>query len=216
MEDPLKQLPDILNKGRLKTIAFKEDHRQKVLHKIRGLNKPPAPKSLWYHWFHQSLSLALGVVFIFIFIQLAQVMPSSDAEKKEAEHIAKTPYVNQAILTKARHDMRNRHNITGIDAYQKGETLTVYIMFPEDLSQEEQIYLTESYLKEVSHLTLNEPYETQNYLGELWNYVNVKVYTTGSSDDDMLAARLRIDQSFEWLGAINKNEGILKWERITN
>lgn len=216
MEDPLKQLPEILNNGRLKSIAFKEEHRQKVFQKTRDLNKPPAPKSLWYHWFHQSLSLALGVAFIFIFIQFAESMPLKMDKNKEAENASEIPYVNQAILTKARHDMRNHHDVTGIDAYQKGDTLTVYIMFPEDLTQDEHIFLTESYLKEVSHLTLNEPYAAQENLGELWNYVNVKVYTTGTTDNDMQADLLQLDQNFEWLGSINKHEGVLKWERITD
>ncbi len=199
----------------MKTITFKEEHRHSVLQKARNLNKPPAPKSMWYHWFHQSLSLALGVAFIFLFIQFAESMPLSNDKNKEAEYIANTPYANQAILTKARHDMRNHHNVTGIDAYQKGDTLTVYIRFPDNLSQEDQIFLTESYLKEVSHLTLNEPYEAQNSLGELWNYVNLKVYTSGTEDNDRIADLLELDKDFEWLGSINKNEGVLKWERIT-
>lgn len=215
MEDPLKQLPEILNNGRMKNITFKEEHRQKVLQKTRDLNRPPAPKSWVYHWFHQSLSLALGVAFIFIFIQFAQSTPSN-VEQKEAEQMVKIPYANQAILTKARHDMRNHHDVTGIDAYQKGDTLSVHIIFPDNLSREEQINLTKSYLKEVSHLTLNEPYEAQEYLGELWNYVNVKVYTAGETEDDLLAERLQIEFGFDWLGSIDKKEGILKWEQISD
>jgi hypothetical protein len=216
MEDPLKQLPEILNNGRMKNISFKEEHRQKVLQKTRELNRPPAPKSWLYHWFHQSLSLALGVVFIFIFIQFAQSTPPEADEQKDAVQMVKIPYANQAILTKARHDMRNYHDVTGIDAYQKGDTLTVHIIFPDNLSRENQMDLTESYLKEVSHLTMNEPYEAQDYLGALWNYVNVKVYTAGSTDDDMLASRLQVEFGFDWLGSIDKKEGILKWERISD
>lgn len=216
MEDPLKQLPEILNNGRMKTITFKEEHRQSVLQKTRELNKPPAPKSMWYHWFHQSLSLALGVAFIFLFIQFAESMPLNKDTNRDANFFVKTPYANQAILTKARHDMRHQHKVTGIDAYQKGDTLTVYIRFPEHLSQEKQFFLTESYLKEVSHLTLNEPYEAQESLGELWNYVNLKVYTASSTDNDRIADLLDVDKDFEWLGSIRKNEGILKWERIAN
>ncbi|KZE67801.1 hypothetical protein AWM68_18720 [Fictibacillus phosphorivorans] len=216
MEDPLKQLPEILNNGRMKTITFKEEHRQSVLQKTRDLNKLPAPKSMWYHWFHQSLSLALGVAFIFLFIQFAESMPLNKDTNKDANFFVKTPYVNQAILTKARHDMRHQHNVTGIDAYQKGDTLTVYIRFPENLSQEKQFFLTESYLKGVSHLTLNEPYEAQENLGELWKYVNLKVYTASSTDNDLIAELLKVDKDFEWLGSIKKNEGTLKWERITN
>lgn len=215
MEDPLKQLPEILNNGRMKNVVFKEEHRQKVLQKTRDLNRPPTPKSWIYHWFHQSLSLALGVAFIIIFIQFAQSTPPI-AEHKDAEQMVKLPYANQAILTKARHDMRNHHNVTGIDSYQKGDTLTVHIIFPDNLSRREQMSVTESYLKEVSHLTMNEPYEAQEYLGELWNYVNVKVYTAGETDDDMLAERLQIEFGFDWLGSIDKKEGILKWERISD
>lgn len=214
MEDPFKQLPEILN-GRLKNIVFKDEHRQMVLQKTRELNRPPAAKSWLYHWFHQSLSLALGVAFIFIFIQFVQSTPDNPVDiKKDAEQSVKIPYVNKAILTKARHDMRIQHDVTGIDSYQKGDTLTAYIMFPDHLSQEEQIGLTESYLKEVSHLTLNEPYAAQEYLGELWNYVNVKVYTAGSTDA-LLAARLNMEFGYDWLGTIDKKDGRLKWERIS-
>ncbi|MBH0174072.1 hypothetical protein IHV09_10905 [Fictibacillus sp. 23RED33] len=214
MEDPFKQLPEILNNGRMRTITFKEEHRQKVLQRTRDLHKPPAPKSMWYHWFHQSLSLALGVAFIFIFVQFAESVPFQLHEKKEAQSIAKIPYANQAILTKARHDMRNHHKISDVMANQKKDNLTVFITFPKNLSQEKQIFLTESYLKEVSHLTLNEPYEAQKNLGELWNYVNVKIYTTTESEDDMLRQLMHVDQNFEWKGSINKHDGILKWERI--
>ncbi|MBY6036778.1 hypothetical protein KUV80_08940 [Fictibacillus nanhaiensis] len=213
MEDPLKQLPEILNKGRMKNITFHDEHRQKVLKKIRQLNRPPAPKSWFYHWFHQSLSVAIGVAFIFIFIQFAQSIPEP-LEQKEAEHAAKIPYANQAILTKARHDMRNYHNVSGIDAYQKGDLLTVHIMFPDNLSYQDQVNLSESYLKEVSRLTLNEPYEAQNYLGELWNYVNVKVYTV-SANYDLLAAKLQYESNFDWLGTIEKEDGKLRWEQIS-
>jgi hypothetical protein len=203
-----------MNNGRMKNITFKEEHRQKVLQKTRDLNRPPAQKSMLYHWFHQSLSLALGVAFIFFFIQFAQNTPLNPVEeKKDAEQIVKVPYINQAILTKARHDMRNHHDLTGIDAYHKDETLTAYIIFPDGLTQEKKVQLTKSYLKEVSHLTLNEPYDAQKYLGELWNYVNVKIYTTGS-DDSMLTSKLGFESDFEWLGSIDKNDGTLKWELV--
>jgi hypothetical protein len=216
MEDPLKQLPEILNNGRMKNITFKEKHRQEILQKTRELNRPPAPKSWMYHWFHQSLSLALGIAFIFIFVQFAQTTTPKVVDHKDAEQMVKIPYVNQAILTKARHDMRNHYDVDMVDAYQKGETLTVYIMFPDNLSFEDQKSLTESYLKEVSHLTLNEPYQAQDYLGELWKYVNVKIYTSGSTGDDLLAERLQIENRFDWSGSIDKKEGILKWEKLSD
>ncbi|MDR7072972.1 hypothetical protein [Fictibacillus barbaricus] len=216
MEDPLKQLPEILNHGRLKSITFKDDHRQNVLQKARDLHKPPAPKSWFYHWFHQSLSLALGVACIIIFVQFIQDIPkhSSDDIKKAEEQTLKVPYANQAILTKVKHDMRHQHDIQSTIAVQTGDTLTVYIVYPDDLPSNEQLTLTKTYLREVSHLTLNEPYGAQSYLGELWNYVNVKVYTT-TSNVQSLAARLNIPLNYDWLGTIDSKNGKLTWERIS-
>jgi hypothetical protein len=211
MEDPFKQLPEILNQGRLKNIGFKDHHRQQVLKKVQELNKPPAPKSWMYHWFHQSLSLALGIVFIFVFIQFAQSTPM---EKKEAVTLSDIPYANQAILTKARHDMRNHHQVSDITARQYDDTLTVYITFPGNMEKDEQISLTESYLKEVSHLTLNEPYVSQVNLGDLWKYVNVNVYTT-SSNEQLMAARLGIDMSYDWIGTMNTGDKKMTWEPIS-
>ncbi|WNB92880.1 hypothetical protein [Bacillus sp. NEB1478] len=217
MEDPLKQLPEILNHGRLKSITFKEEHRQQVLQKARDLHRPPAPKSWFYHWFHQSLSLALGVACIIIFVQFIQDFPKTSNKdiEKAAEEALEVPYANHAILTKVRHDMRLQHNIQSTVASQSGDTLTVYLVYPDDLSANEQFALTKTYLKEVSHLTLNEPYGAQSYLGELWNYVNVKVYTT-TSNDQSLAARLNIALNYDWVGTIDSQNGKLKWEKISD
>jgi hypothetical protein len=216
MEDPLKQLPEILNQGRLKSVSFKEEHRQKVLQKTRELNRPPAPKSWFYHWFHQSLSLALAVAFIFIFIQYFQDIPekSKPEVKQASEQQIKLPYANQAILTKVRNDMRHQYGVSSIDARQTGNTLSVYIIYPGEMSSKKQFTLTETYLKEVSHLTLNEPYGAQTSLGELWKYVNLKVYTT-ASDNQMIAARLNIEFNYDWLGEIDSKNGKLTWEKIS-
>ncbi|MCM3718207.1 hypothetical protein [Fictibacillus phosphorivorans] len=216
MQDPLKQLPEILNNGRMKNITFKEEQRHKVLQKLHDCNRPPAPKSWFYHWFHQGMSLALGIAFIFLIIQFAQGTPLNE-DQKTADQLVKIPYANKAILTKARHDMRHHYDVTAIDAYQEGDTLFVHIIFPDHLNREEQINLTKSYLKEVSHLTLNEPYVAQEYLGELWNYVNVKIYTAGEEPKDgMLADKLQVDFGYDWLGTIDKKEGILKWDQISD
>jgi hypothetical protein len=215
MEEQLKDLPEILNQGRLKSVAFKEEHRQKVLQKVRAMNRPPAPKHWFYHWFHQSLSLALGVVFILIFIQYFQDMPdrTKSVAKQSANQAVKLPYANQAILTKVRHDMWHQYKVTNVDARQSGDTLTVYLTYPADCPSTEQLNLTKVYLREVSHLTLNEPYGAQTYLGELWKYVNVKVYST-ASDDLLIASKQGIEFSYDWFGTIDTDHGKLTWEKI--